>query len=636
MVKGLEEAVEAIETAFEEEKKEKEKEMLLGLEERAAASGKWTISGKDIKKEGQPISIGTENVRNESTQEVGYKGLRLKDCLEYYRNNIARETVGTQPVSLLYDTQKSHPADISSISRRNEKSSNYAIPISGTTQLSENRDSVPLRSHFAHVSNQSILNTSLSTIATEIPQQYMLANSIALPPHSLQVSRPSGAHPQVTIVSSALQQTVTSPYHFSVNQRTSPSQNHNIIANTQQIDTILPAPISLTQDISQTVSATTTTGSIIGQLMTTPQNITTSPRLSVPIFSNYRNISCASIPALSEQLALTPRSGPGLNTITAIDVQKSVDGTVLHPQVYDSPFAPNKMHSNFARSIIPTSTISTLVKPAVIPAHHLIYSQDATTFQTTMSPWHQPLRNGVNNLSGPVVVGSTRMACTIEPTTGFQSFVPNNQAAPARTTPVMDIMNAPLDVVLPVPLTPTHLANEIKSSNSSVEVITVHSSSAESTRMEEMNLGQMPQLLESAGTSSGNSTAVQTPRPAAAVAPIMQTDFNTTSAYDSTLCITNVTSMSYSPMLQPKTAPICTWQHTEKENISRNEEGYNSNVKEIMDPQTFTIGNTDPVRLEKRNMREQFKTQGIGAHLPPLDPTDPINCIDAHYWLNKP
>lgn len=35
-------------------------------------------------------------------------------------------------------------------------------------------------------------------------------------------------------------------------------------------------------------------------------------------------------------------------------------------------------------------------------------------------------------------------------------------------------------------------------------------------------------------------------------------------------------------------------------------------------------------------MREQFKTEGISAQLPPLDPTDPINRIDAHYWLNKP
>lgn len=56
--------------AVEEEKK-KEKEMLRGLEERATASGKWTISGKNVKKEGQPISLGVENVRNESTQEVG-------------------------------------------------------------------------------------------------------------------------------------------------------------------------------------------------------------------------------------------------------------------------------------------------------------------------------------------------------------------------------------------------------------------------------------------------------------------------------------------------------------------------------------------------------------------------------------
>lgn len=41
------------------------------------------------------------------------------------------------------------------------------------------------------------------------------------------------------------------------------------------------------------------------------------------------------------------------------------------------------------------------------------------------------------------------------------------------------------------------------------------------------------------------------------------------------------------------------------------------------------------MRLEKRYMREQFKTEGTNAHLPPLDRNDPINHIDAHYWLDK-
>lgn len=45
-------------------------------------------------------------------------------------------------------------------------------------------------------------------------------------------------------------------------------------------------------------------------------------------------------------------------------------------------------------------------------------------------------------------------------------------------------MNAPLDVVLPTPLTPTHLTSENKSSDSSTQMIALHSvPSTESTSM---------------------------------------------------------------------------------------------------------------------------------------------------------
>ncbi|KAM3717695.1 Tyrosine-protein phosphatase non-receptor type [Dirofilaria immitis] len=633
MVKGLEEAVEAIENTFEEEKKEKEKEFLRGLEECATANAKWNKSGKIVKKEEEPISGGFENMRNES-----YKGLRLKDCLEYYRNNIARE-MGTQPIRLPNGTQESHTVNTPI---RNEISYNQTIPISDTAQFCDNLNSVPLRSHFASISNQSVSNISLSSIKKEIPQPYILHDNRTLSSHTSQASRLSGAHPQVATISSAPQHIMTSPYHFSRNHLGSTIQNHNaihaplIIANTQQVDTRLLPQTSLTHCISQPISATITAGSDRGQLMTAPQNVpTSSARLSMSAPLNYPpNIPCASTPALPEQSALTLRSESGLNTIAPIKIEGPIDGTILHPEVYDSPFAPNKMHSNFARSMMPNNTISTLAKSAVLPSRHLIYPQ-GTTFQT--SPWHQPLRN-VNDVSGLPTVDNTKMAYTSEltATTHFQSFVPNNQAVPSTTIPVIDIMNAPLDVILPTPLTPTHPTNEIESNNSSIEAITVHPSSTGSIKIEEMNLGQMPQLSESTGSLSCSSTIVQTPRPAAAVAPIMQTDCNITSTCDSTLCITNVTSMSYSaPMPQPKTTPLCTWQCTEKENTACNKGERNSNVKEVMDPQTFTIGNTDPIRLEKRYMREQFKTEGIGAQLPPLDPADPINCIDAHYWLNK-
>lgn len=43
-------------------------------------------------------------------------------------------------------------------------------------------------------------------------------------------------------------------------------------------------------------------------------------------------------------------------------------------------------------------------------------------------------------------------------------------------------MNAPLDVVLPTPLTPTHLTNEAESDNLNRQMVKAHSvSSAEST-----------------------------------------------------------------------------------------------------------------------------------------------------------
>ncbi|MCP9262531.1 BRO1-like domain protein [Dirofilaria immitis] len=566
----------------------------------------------------------------EAIENTCYKGLRLKDCLEYYRNNIARE-MGTQPIRLPNGTQESHTANTPI---RNEISYNQTIPISDTAQFCDNLNSVPLRSHFASISNQSVSNISLSSIKKEIPQPYILHDNRTLS-HTSQASRLSGAHPQVATISSAPQHIMTSPYHFSRNHLGSTIQNHNaihaplIIANTQQVDTPLLPQTSLTHCISQPISATITAGSDRGQLMTAPQNAIHVSPLNYP-----PNIPCASTPALPEQSALTLRSESGLNTIAPIKIEGPIDGTILHPEVYDSPFAPNKMHSNFARSMMPNNTISTLAKSAVLPSRHLIYPQ-GTTFQT--SPWHQPLRN-VNDVSGLPTVDNTKMAYTSEltATTHFQSFVPNNQAVPSTTIPVIDIMNAPLDVILPTPLTPTHPTNEIESNNSSIEAITVHPSSTGSIKIEEMNLGQMPQLSESTGSLSCSSTIVQTPRPAAAVAPIMQTDCNITSTCDSTLCITNVTSMSYSaPMPQPKTTPLCTWQCTEKENTACNKGERNSNVKEVMDPQTFTIGNTDPIRLEKRYMREQFKTEGIGAQLPPLDPADPINCIDAHYWLNK-
>ncbi|VDN85267.1 unnamed protein product [Brugia pahangi] len=509
------------------------------------------------------------------------------------------------------------------------------MPTSDTAHHSQYQSSASLHSQFGTMSNSSIPNTSLSSTAKMIPQPYIFSNNVPLS----QASKPL-LNPQLQpMVSLTPQHTVTSPYHFSADQRTFTIQNPNAInatlpvANTQQVNTsVLQPPTSVIHGISEPILTAVTTNLVKGSSMTALKNVvTSSTTLSTSTALNYTpNISCASNPALLEKPAL--RSDAALNTIAPVKIEKPIDRTVLHSQVYASPFASNKLNSTFARNTIPTAGISTLVKPEVFPAHHFAYPQDAT-FHTGISPWHQPLRN-INDLSGRAVVESTKVVSVSPPTTSLQSFIPNNQAAPTRSTAVMDIMNTPLDVMLPAPLVPTHLISEVERNNSSIRM--VHPvSSIEATRIEEINLVQTPQLSESGGSTPVSSIVVQTPRPAAAVAPIMQTDCNTTSAYDSTLSITNVTSMSYSaPLPQPKTMPSHISSCTKKENGADNE-GCSSSVKEVMNPQTFTIGNTDPIRLEKRHMREQFKTEGIDAQLPPLDPTDPINCIDAHYWLNK-
>ncbi|EJW85105.1 hypothetical protein WUBG_03985 [Wuchereria bancrofti] len=633
MIKGLGDAVEAIETAFEEEKKEKEKEMLKGLEERATGMKWTTTSAQNIKKDADYNSTstitGSENVSNDNKLEMGFKGLRLKDCLEYYRSNIAKGTHGIQ---------QSQPVDIlSSISHKDELQSNQTMPTSDTAHYSQYQSSASLRSQFASMSNPSIPNTSLSSAAKMIPQPYIFSDNIALS----QASKPLLNSQSQTMVSLTPQYTVTSPYHFSGDQRTTSTiQNRNAInatltvANPQQINTSILPPISVTHGISQPISSAVTTNLVKGSSMTALRN-DSSTTLSTSTALNYTpNISCASNPALLEKPALIKRSDVALNTIAPVKIEKPIDRSAYHSQVYASPFASNKLNSTFARNMIPTAAVSTLVKPEIFPAHNFIYPQDAT-FHTGISPWHQPLRN-INDLNGLAVVESTKVVSVSPPTTSLQSFIPNNQAAPVRSTAVMDIMNTPLDVMLPAPLVPTHLISEVESSDSNIQMVHPVPSIEPTKGIEEINLVQTPQLSESGG-STPCSIVVQTPRPAAAVAPIMQTDCNTTSAYDSTLSITNVTSMSYSaPLPQPKTMPSHISSCTKNGNGADNEcSGTNSSVKEVMNPQTFTIGNTDPVRLEKRYMREQFRTEGIDAQLPPLDPTDPINCIDAHYWLNK-
>lgn len=285
--------------------------------------------------------------------------------------------MGTQPSYLPYVMPQSHAVDMPPVLRKDEIPSNQAMPTPNTVQLPEYQNLASSRSHLAPMSDQSVLNTSVSSTTKEVSQPYMFSNNVMSTPHSLQTSRPLGPQSQ-TIVSLAPQNTVTPSYNFCANQHTSTFLNQNAIhptltfPNTQQVKTPL-SPTLLTHSISQPISAAVTAGSVRGPSLTTPQNAAaSSTTLSMSAPLNYTpNISYASNPALSDQPALIARSGGDLNTIAAIDIGKPTNGTVIHSQIYASPFVPNKMHSNFARSIVPTSTISTLPKPVVVPTHQL-------------------------------------------------------------------------------------------------------------------------------------------------------------------------------------------------------------------------------------------------------------------------
>uniref|UniRef100_A0A915PT48 BRO1 domain-containing protein n=1 Tax=Setaria digitata TaxID=48799 RepID=A0A915PT48_9BILA len=606
IVKSLEEAVEAIETAFEEEKEEKEKDLLREIEERAGGSGKWNSSAKSAKSGQSDILLGSGNERNENPLEAGCKGLRLKDCLEYYRNNIAKGSA-----SLSCHTQNSQALGMSPIPHGDQILSNQLISSSFAPQFSKYQNSVPLQSHFTPISNQPqpMRNVPLDSTTKEMQQPFMFPGRVSPLSYSLQASvlsesRPISSDPHGQ-KPSAPQSIATFPSHFSINQHTSAS-----------VTPFSPA----TSDISRPVSTVTAAQLVGGQSMMA-SSISSLAKMPVSSSLNYTPNLHTSSSAILQQPALIPRLAD-LNTTGVVEVKKTFDTTTVHPQVYISPFASAKTLSNFGRPVVSTSSMSTIAKPVVAPT--FTYPQNGSS---TVSPWHQSLRNvDANGLLTNTGVVHTPSSAKNFPLFNSSNHVTLTTRTPAvetvaRTTPVADIMNAPLDVVLPTPLTPMHLLTENEKSDLNVQIVTADSVS--STGPTKVNLVQtQPQLSESmqqtVGLSLTGSTVVQTPRPAAAVAPIMQTDCITTSAQDSTLCITNFLHAS---------------SYTGRENGA--EDQWSSNVKEVMDPQTFTIGNTDPVRLEKRYMREQFKMEGVSAQLPPLDPADPINCIDAHYWLNK-
>lgn len=302
---------------------------------------------------------------------LGHNGLRLKDCLNYYRNNIARGTTGSQPVCPPHGTQQSHTVDMPSVARK-DMPSKQGIPMADTVQFSEYQSSAPLRCHFAAESNQSVPNVPLKSSANAIQHPYMFSNNMTLPPHSLQTPEPLAPRSQ-TMVPLVPQHSGTPSYHFVANQRTSTFQSQDTnVSNTQQV-TVPPSSITLPHGNSQLISAAVIADSARGPAVKTPQNVATPAPLSVSTLLNYTpGVSCASNPPLLEQSALAGRLVAGLTTTATTEIGKPTDGTILNPKNYASPFTPNKMQSNFNRNMVPTNTISTLAKPIVVPAHLIV------------------------------------------------------------------------------------------------------------------------------------------------------------------------------------------------------------------------------------------------------------------------
>lgn len=280
--------------------------------------------------------------------------------------------MGIKPTCLSYNMQQSQPVDMSSISRR-DTLPNQVMNTSDAVQFSEYQSSAPLPCHFADMSNQSVPDTSLRSNAKGTQQPYMISSKATLPPHSLQTSGPL-VHQSQIMASLTPQYSVIPPHHFFSNQRTSVFQNQGINATTDTQPVNIPFSPStiLTHSISQPISAVVTPDIVRGSAVATPQSIATSTTLSMSVPLNYSpSVSRASNPVFLEQPTLTERSVAGMSTTAAIEVQKPTDVTVLHPQMYDSPFAANKMLSSFARNVVPINNMSTLTKPA---HHHLLVS----------------------------------------------------------------------------------------------------------------------------------------------------------------------------------------------------------------------------------------------------------------------
>ncbi|MFH4978371.1 hypothetical protein AB6A40_005080 [Gnathostoma spinigerum] len=220
-----------------------------------------------------------------------------------------------------------------------------------------------------------------------------------------------------------------------------------------------------------------------------------------------------------------------------------------------------------------------------------------------------------------------------------------------------DLMSVPLDTKLPEPLVPSVAAKPDSSNNSASG-----SSEARPGLMASQHLQKQPssapvsssnyegnsRLLSNVqnqfteANSSGTNTQSPTPRPAAAVAPIVQSS-DPSLACSPVLAMTNVTSISYdrnnptsntSLMDQRKVADDSAGDKS-RLSLTAPSQSAATSLTDLMNPTTFCLGEADLVRLEKRQMREKFRAEGTAAQMPPLDASDPFNSLDSHFFLRK-
>ncbi|VDN07513.1 unnamed protein product [Thelazia callipaeda] len=590
LIKSLDGAVGAVESAFEDEKKEAEKEMMRELEKHSTSITKWTPS-LSTKNEKFDVLVSSENARRDSVAELAGEGLRLKDYLEYYRNNIAMG-------------RRSYPTNASSVPNNIQVATNRARTPYIPSPMTNFHSSNPLQSNVTTLSDHPGSSALLNTVTSGIRHLSTLPGEIIPLPNHLghSTSSISYSHSQATDASLS-QHLPPLPSHLPNEQINLGFQNSTA------------TPFTFTSASAQHFSPT----SVIPDSSRAAAKIGLFERQATPLLRNISSssivkqpMSCASsyIPVNSAHVSISstpPQSGASIKYNASIEAQKSSYG-VRQPPLIASQLSPINRDSNLTRNIQATvSTTSISGLGITFPPRRLIYSQGGKSQMA--SPWHQPLQNMSNATMQPIITKT-------------------------------DLMNAPLTEALPAPLIPTYIQACEQEKLSSPFVITTNLEVPESTvkQTEVTNseqLSESPQGVHSiAGSYSCSQTNIQTLRPAAAVAPIMQTDCTIASTNDSMLCFTNVTSMSYTaPATQLDTMVAETPLNVNKD-ANVNVEG----IKNIamVNHHTFTLGEADPIRMEKRHRREQFKTEGVNLQSPPLDPSDPINCIDAHFWLNKP